>query len=150
MALFNKKDTRLPDLPNPPSKFSDISKTDFEEDFPSYTPSINFDNHEMEERPRQKVAPIASPQFPRETPNQIHNEDFEGSFGRKPLFIKIDKYEEALALLNSVKERLSEADKIINELRQIRKDEDSQLEEWSDHIASIKDKLMSVDNNLFE
>ena len=147
MALFNKKDTRLPDLPNPPSKFSDISKKDFEEeDFPSYTPTVNFDE-EVDEKPKISSMPMSS--FMKDD-SMMGEPEHEHYGGKKPLFIKIDKYEDAIGILDSIKESLNEADKLINELRQIRRDEDAQLDEWNEHLKSIKDKLMSVDSTLFE
>ncbi len=137
MALFKKN--RLPDLPNPPSKFSDISDDNMEEDFPSYTPAVDF-NSKIEQR--SKGNQMGMPNFSKE--------EVEEHYEKKPLFIKIDKYEDAISVLNAIKEKLDEAGNIVSELRQIRKDEDTQLDEWSENIKAIKDKLMNVDDILFE
>ncbi len=137
MALFKKK---LPELPSPPSKFSNISKPDFEDDFSRYNPT-NFEN--MEEKPRISPMPMSIPQFPREEP-------MSDSLRKKPLFIKIDRYEDAIAILNSIREKLDESSNIVSELRQIRRDEDMQLDEWSENIREVKEKLMNVDSMLFE
>jgi len=136
MALFKKK---LPDLPSPPSKFSEIPTPDFDEDFPRYTPTMDVTG--MEDKP--KISPMPISQFPRE---EQPMEDIR----RKPLFIKIDRYEDAISTLNSIREKLEEASKIISELRQIRHDEDAQLDEWSENIREIKEKLMNVDSMMFE
>ena len=146
MALF-KKD-KLPDLPSPPDKvpdFSDDSQNvkNVDEDFPSYTPAVNFDQEGFDNKP--KISSMPLPEFPRED-----MEEPRMNFEKKPLFIKIDKYENAMTVLNSIKEKLNEANNIISELRQIRKDEDQQLDEWSEHVRTIKEKLMNVDSMLFE
>ena len=91
---------------------------------------------------KEHVTPMSIPEFPRE--------ESSSSFERKPLFIKIDKYENSMAILNSIKEKLDEANSIVSELRQIRRDEDEQLDEWSEHIRAIKEKLTNVDSMLFE
>ena len=138
---FLKKD-RLPDLPSPPEKYSDMSNEDFD-DFPKYTPAVNLDEDKFENRSR--ISPMPIPEFPR-TDVAEHQTGFE----RKPLFIKIDKYEDAVMVLNSIRDKLEDASRVISDLRQIRKDEDEQLDEWSEHIRAIKEKLMSVDSMLFE
>ena len=135
MALFKRN---KPDLPNPPAKFSEISKPDFEEEFPSYTPSVDFDEDKFEER---KIS-MPIPEFPRM--------EEEHRYEKKPLFIKVDKYEDDIAILNSIKQRLEDASSIINELRQIRRNEDVQLDEWSENVRSIKEKLLNIDSMLFE
>jgi len=136
---FLRKD-KLPDLPSPPDKYSDFSQDDVEEDFPRYTPTIT--SKDMYDKKMPSMSPMSIPEFPRE--------ESSSSFERKPLFIKIDKYENSMAILNSIKEKLDEANSIVSELRQIRRDEDEQLDEWSEHIRAIKEKLTNVDSMLFE
>ena len=138
MAFFKKKD--LPDLPSPPDKFSDSSEYS-DDDFPRYTPAMNFDADKIGMKSKM---PMPIPEFPKEEHSEM------GGHDRRPLFIKIDKYEDAIATLNSIRDKLEEASNIISELRQIRRDEDTQLDEWSEHIRSVKEKLMNVDGMLFE
>ncbi len=135
MALFKKNQVNI----DAPSKMSgDDFQLDVEEDFPSYTPTVDFSS--IDSKNVQK--PLA-PKF--------NKEDFmDRPSSSKPLFIKIEKYEDAVNMLNSIKERLGQADEIINELKQIRQDEDSRLNEWADHLKSIKDKLSTIDNSLFD
>ena len=129
----------MPNLPSPPDKFSDEDDLSDGDDFPKYTSPIKFDEDNFDERPRKPL--INTARFEENT--DVHSE-------RKPLFIKIDKYDDAVSTLNSVKSRLEEALSIVDELKEIRKNEDSQIEKWSEHLRQIKDKLMDVDNTLFE
>jgi len=146
MAMF-KREKKL-DLPSPPDKFSDISKPDFEEDFPKYNQTINFDEDKIEEKP--SVSNINMPSSLGSMPSSFTAQRMEEHYEKKPLFIKVDKYEEAIHVLNSVKDKLNEASNILNELRQIRRDEDSQLEGWTDHLNMVKEKLTDIDKILFE
>ena len=142
-----KREKKL-DLPSPPDKFSDISKPDFEEDFPKYNQTINFDEDKIEEKP--SVSNINMHSSLGSMPSSFTAQRMEEHYEKKPLFIKVDKYEEAIHVLNSVKDKLNEASNILNELRQIRRDEDSQLEGWTDHLNMVKEKLTDIDKILFE
>ncbi|MBI2670898.1 hypothetical protein HYX18_02900 [Candidatus Woesearchaeota archaeon] len=68
----------------------------------------------------------------------------------KPLFVKIDDYEEAIYTLDKIKSKLKEADRILDELNKIRAEEERQLEEWKRDLASVKEKLLIIDKQLFE
>jgi len=141
MALFKKERGNLPDLPTPPSKFSEISKPDFDEDFAGYSSPLDLNEEHFEEKPEPKKMRMT--EF-------SNNQEEEGHFDRKPLFVKIEKYEDALTIINSIKEKLNDADSIIGDLRHIRREEDARLDEWSTNLSEIKDKLANIDNMLFE
>jgi hypothetical protein len=77
------------------------------------------------------------------SPRQIFHED-------KPLFIKIDDYEEAIYTLDKIKAKLKESDRILEELTKIREEEERQLEEWKRDLSMVKEKLLTIDKQLFE
>lgn len=137
MALFKDK-KQLDDIPIPKkTTFPDFPKPDFEEEeedeLPSYKPSFSEDFDTLKELKK----PVRVSEIPRAREN-------------KPFFIKIDKYEEAMANLTSIKAKLEELEGIINNLRQIKRDEDRELEMWQGHLNTIKDKLIMIDQTLFE
>ena len=68
----------------------------------------------------------------------------------KAIFVKVDKYKEAIDTLEIIKEKLKTTQVVLNELRELKKKEDAELEEWQASIDQIKEKLTLVDNNLFE
>ncbi|AJF62199.1 MAG: hypothetical protein QT11_C0001G0040 [archaeon GW2011_AR20] len=134
MALFKNK--KISDLPAPPAPDFSISKPDFEDDFPRYTPNMGgFDD--IGEKRRFPVMP--------RTPMEEPEERKTG-----PIFIKIDKYEQVLDHINSVKDRIKEIEDLIENLKRMKKDEDNALDEWKESLNQIKEKLMIVDKNLFE
>ena len=62
----------------------------------------------------------------------------------------LKKYKEAIDTLEVIKEKLRTAQAVLNELRELKKKEEAEIEEWQNTINDIKEKLTLVDNNLFE
>jgi predicted ribosome quality control (RQC) complex YloA/Tae2 family protein len=138
MALF-KQNKRLSDLPAPPVPDFQISKPNFEEDFPKYTPTISeFNNINEKRKPLTGLMP-----------KKMISEETQDK-KTEPIFIKIDRYEEALDYINSVRDKIKEIEDMIENLKKIKRDEDQALDEWKENLNQIKEKLMIVDRNLFE
>lgn len=120
MGLFSKKQKEIRQLPPLPEEIP-------QEEFPSYEPQF---------RPEEFKIPI-------EKPRSITLES-------KPIYVKIDKYKSAMKTLAEIKARLFEAEKILDNLRKIKNEEDNEFENWRNDIEQIKEKLLSVDKELFE
>jgi len=137
MALFKQNKT-ISDLPGPMRTDFEMSKPDFDDDFPRYTPAIgNFESTKD-----QKKSPMPF------MPKKIMMD--EGKKTNRPIFIKIDKYEEAIDHISSVKDKVKEIEQIVENLKKIKKEEDQALDEWKDSLNQIKEKLSIVDKNLFQ
>ena len=135
MALFKQKKLSIP--PAPPEPDFDISKPDFDDNFPKYTPTMGgFDDI------NKRRAPVT--QMPKFSEN-IRERNSSG-----PVFIKIDKYENALDNIDAIRNQVSEIERIIENLRKIKRDEDQTLDEWAQSLNEIKEKLLLVDKSLFE
>ena len=121
----------------------------------------------MEQRPNVNLRPFINPQPVNQTdmdmgfrqmPQRpvmgpsIDQETSERQFFHqdKPLFIKIDDYEEAVFTLDKIRAKLKDADRLLEELDKVRGEEERQLEEWKRDLNSIKDKLLIIDKQLFE
>lgn len=129
MALFNKKKDDTKQKIKPPM-FPGLPEHDFptyEPTFPSSPDSIKraVQDFDYEERP------LAVPE-------------------EKAIFVKVEKYKEAIDTLEIIKEKLKTAQSVLNELRELKRKEEAELEEWQSTINDIKEKLTLVDNNLFE
>lgn len=136
MALFKNK--KFQDLQAPPAPDFDISKPNFEDDFPKYTPTIDgFDDV-------GKRKPLVSP-MPKKMTMEENTEKKTG-----PIFIKIDKYDEAVDHINSIKDKINEIESIVENLKKMKRDEDNALDEWKSSLNEIKEKLMMIDKSLFE
>ena len=137
MTIFKKKE--LKDIPVPKKPFSDMRK---DYDFPKYEPVIS-DFNVMKEKPMMDMMP------PFESMQKSVRME-ERSKSKKPIFIKIDKYEQATDLINTIKEKVKDIEHISDKLKQIKKEEDQALDHWEDSLNQIKDKLMTIEKNLFE
>lgn len=68
----------------------------------------------------------------------------------RTLFIKIDKYKDAMHDIQSLKIKIAEAERILTALEELKSEEDSKLSRWNSEVQEIKEKLLSLDRNLFE
>ncbi len=142
MGIFKKKEKKedkdkLPELPKM--------------EFPSYEPQINKidkqeDSEEEEEIPKNYKPVMKRPVSYESSMPRRRAEVEEG----KPLFIKIEKYKEAINDLENIKKRIREAEDILSELERIKQEEDKEIENWRIEVNKIKDRLMDVDRKLFE
>lgn len=132
MPLFNKKREEIKERIKPPT-FPGLPEHNFptyEPAFPSTSESIKRAVQGLDERPAA------------ERPFMIPEE--------RAIFVKVEKYKEAIDTLEIIKERLKTTQIILNELKNLKSKEDAQMEEWQSSIDDIKNKLMLIDNNLFE
>lgn len=164
MGLFSL--TKKPEEKKAPEQssfpnFPDVHDEEMPE-FPAYEPTIgeikkeitkpeDFDIPIREKRPEQKSmfgAQIESrPPF---TPAKMDFSAPKMPQEGKTLFIKIDKYKEAMHDINSLKTKIAEAERILSSIEEIKAEEDSKLNKWNGEIQEIKEKILSLDKNLFE
>ena len=125
--------------------FSETKK----EPFPEYKPIIpDFSSIKSEvSRPQEK--PLfeehekeIEPQQSQEPPQQM-GEDTD-------LFIKVDKYEQAMRILEGVKDSFRKTEDILKNLQTIKQKEDREITTWNAQIQKLKEKIVSVDSILFE
>lgn len=146
MSLFGSKDEKketqrldlgsLPPLPEFPSLES-VSG-------PSYTPTVSRPPM-APPRPSFEIpsrAPMPRPPMPSRAPPI--------SDGEKPLFVKIDKYRNALKAIDNLKSKIREAEGVLAEVSSVRQQEDQKLDEWRKDLRDIREKLLTIDQNLFE
>jgi len=68
----------------------------------------------------------------------------------EPLYIKLDKFENALSTFNEIKLKVSEIDSLLRNIREIKMREEKELNEWEREIETIKAKLENIDRDLFK
>lgn len=129
MGLFKKKKDDIKQKIKPPM-FPGLP----EHNFPTYEPTFpsSLDNI------KRAVQDFDHEERPLAVPEE------------KAIFVKVDKYKEAIDTLEIIKEKLKTAQAVLNELRELKRKEEAELEEWQGTINNIKEKLTLVDNNLFE
>ena len=134
MSLFSSKKSEIKERIRPPM-FPGLS----EPQFPSYESSFPSSSEDI------KKVVSRTPLFPEmpKTRSSDLNEE-------KAIFVQIDKYKEAIDTLEMIKEKLKTSQSILNELNELKRQEDAEFAEWQSNIEEIKEKLSIVDNNLFE
>ncbi len=78
------------------------------------------------------------------------SEDFETSTKKaEPVFIRIDKFEESLKIFEKAKDKISEIEKMLKDIRNVKENEERELESWENEIEMIKKQIEKVDKNIF-
>jgi hypothetical protein len=67
----------------------------------------------------------------------------------EPIFVKIDKYREALANLEMIKRKLHETSNLLEKIKETRAREEEELNIWAEEINVIKEKISLIDKKLF-
>ena len=151
MGLFFKK-KKLPGFPKLPEKPS----------FPEYRPQVprpeqfrikipELRPEELEKQKRLDI-PVRRPEMPRPRPVPPRElaPILPSSTGPQPLFVKIDRYKAAIKALNEIKERIAEAETTLVKLNAIKLRESDEIARWESEISNIKEKLLTIDKQLFE
>ena len=80
-------------------------------------------------------------------PSKIHPKKI---IEKKPIFVKLDKFNEAKESLESVKEKLSEIDDLLKTLKDVKSKEEHELLEWGKQMEELKSRLESLTADVFE
>lgn len=131
MGLFGKR--KAPEEELPPLQFPELPST-----IPPLEPSMGISLGEAQQI-KSAVAPSAFPPLPR----------IEGGEER-PLFVKIERYRDAVETLKKLKARLNEADTILTKLTHLRQEEDQELQAWQTDLERIRAQLLEIDQKLFD
>jgi len=160
MKLFSKKgEEAKPELP--PLRFPEFPKE--EAKVPSYEAGISpAEAASLKEaiQPRLEI-PIRKPMMRPTAPPIMERQPVEESSYEEPeekgnqkrgqtLFVKIERYKEAVAKMEHIKEKITEAEKILGKLDEMKRQEDEELIKWHQDLETIKTKILSVDRSLFE
>lgn len=68
---------------------------------------------------------------------------------REPIFVKIDKFEDALSNFEEIKKRLHESFELLERIKRIRGKEEEEIASWEKEIEEIKAKMFELDKKLF-
>jgi len=67
----------------------------------------------------------------------------------EPIFIRIDRFEEALKIFNETKKKISEINRILEDIRKVKEKEENELKTWENEIRSMKEQIEKVDKDIF-
>jgi len=136
-----------------PSK--SLGNEEFEEDEKDYLPSKSLGNEEFEEDEKDYLPKLFDLPLTKREDKDITKEEIYEKTGskttkkRETVFIRIDKFEEGLKLFGKVKEKISEVEKMFNDIKRIKEEEEEELENWKNEINWIKEKIEKLNNDIF-
>lgn len=65
------------------------------------------------------------------------------------IYVKLDKFETSLQALEEIKDKIREIEKLLAKTKEIKAQEEKELEEWEREISIIKSRLDSIDKTVF-
>ncbi len=66
------------------------------------------------------------------------------------VFVKIDNYKDVLRTVGLIKNKLEEAKNTLEKIKDLKQQEDSELEGWDAKLVEIENKITGIDTILFE
>lgn len=67
----------------------------------------------------------------------------------EPVFIRIDKFEDAMKVFNEMKHKVSEVERVLEDIKSMKEKEDTELKSWENELKSMKDQISKVDADIF-
>ena len=136
MALFSKKKEAVKELPRFEAPlFPEMPRERIEHGLPELPSMPTLQREQIRISPRAFTMDVS--------------ESKEISRLKEPIFVKIDKFRDALGNLELIKKKLQESSELLDKIKAIRSNEEEELEQWSNEINSIKDKVDLIDKKLF-
>lgn len=68
----------------------------------------------------------------------------------KSTFIKIDRFETAMAALSAIKKKLMEAQAALERINAVKQEEDAAVQKWASDLAAVQSKLDNVESELMK
>jgi len=88
------------------------------------------------------------PQLKPPTP-EITAEEKEIPKAKEQIFVKIDRFKDALTNFELIKKKLQQTSSLLEKIRETRAKEEEELNLWQEELDSIKTKIFSIDKKLF-
>jgi DNA integrity scanning protein DisA with diadenylate cyclase activity len=66
------------------------------------------------------------------------------------VFVKIDNYKDVLRTVGLIKNKLNETKNTLEKIKDLKQQEDSELEGWDAKLVEIENKITGIDTILFE
>ncbi len=67
-----------------------------------------------------------------------------------PVFVKINDYKEVLDIVDVLKQKLKETTQTLDKIKELKSEEDRELQEWEKSITEISRRLSFIDSAFFE
>lgn len=67
-----------------------------------------------------------------------------------PVFIKVEDYKDVIDVMELIKNKIQEANGVLEKVRKLKAEEDAELELWNTNLEDIERKISYIDRTLFE
>lgn len=132
----------LPELPEPKFEYpepmekpttkpQEMQKSKFA---PLPKPIIKKPEHEIYERPKYH-----EPMLPTQPPK----------IKSKPIYVRLDKFETTEESLDEIKKKIIEIEGFLKKIKEIKAQEEKELDDWERELQIIKTRIESIDRNIF-
>ena len=61
-----------------------------------------------------------------------------------PVFIKLEEYKDILNIVTVIKKKITESKNTLESLKQLKAEEDQELEQWENNLNDVKNKVEYV------
>ena len=115
------------------ANFSFDIESDF--DMMELTNALNQTQREISQRPESSFMP---------RPSELQRPE------EKPVFVKIEQYKEAMQSIQQLKQKLKDIESSLQRVENIRAQEQDELKSCQDNLNKLKERLIAIDQKLFE
>ena len=67
----------------------------------------------------------------------------------EPVYIRLDKFETTIDAFNEIKNKILEIEKLLRKTKEIKMQEEKELDDWERELQIIKTRIESIDKNIF-
>ncbi len=98
-------------------------------------------------QPEFKSRPLPPP--PQQPRNYQEIPEYKGR-RTEPIYVRLDKFETTIQSLGEIKDKIVEIERILAKTKEVKAQEERELEEWEKEVHIIKTRLDSIDKNVFK
>jgi len=113
---------------------------------PSFTPNVS--HRPLEPAKHVQEMRIPEKRVPRVA--EIESKTVGRSTKVEPIFVRIDKFQEALSKFEDIKKNVLEIEDVLRNIKEVKKREEAELQEWEHEIQQAKTKLDQIDRTIFK
>jgi len=67
---------------------------------------------------------------------------------RRPIFVKVEKYNEARDVVALIKKKIELARKVLGKIDELREQEDAEIDAWKSDIEDVEKKISAIQHSL--
>ena len=169
MAWFKKKkedEEDIPELPElPESRDFDFENISRKPESPPGLPDLEINELGPPPNTKRSLPPlpesdmikkeISRPIITRPPLREIESQESEDNYPirktkkTEPIYVRLDKFETTVEAFEEIKIKIEEIESLLRKTREIKSQEEKELEEWEHEIQVIKARIESIDRNIF-